>query len=363
MVPFLRRLSSKRENKSICPDCRQAKYEFQLPTAAGRGHLRCVQKMIHNGVDVNSPDGHQKTALHKAVSRRRPEIINFLLEKKANPSARDRHKLTPLHWAAYRGYLNGIKILLKAKADISAADKNQRHAIHLTASRGYIDCLSVLLEARAGLESQAHNKKTPLHCAAKHGHVKVVELLVGKGAKVNCTNKDNNTALHTAAYRGHLGAVRSLVETRSPLQIREAKQLTEMLQDIWPRIPTFLAKLITQFVVPLGADPNARNFEGKLALDRAVDRGRVETAKYLRTVSGPIERLKNKSKDCASHLRHLLHGLTSQLPYFVGPQPDEALPLLIPMGSADRLFFTVFQRAGVTTSTRSTSLARRHSSA
>jgi hypothetical protein len=65
----------------------------------------------------------QTTALHLAVNRKSSNVVNVLLQAKANVHRRDELGLTPLHYACYSGFRGITTALVDAGADLKAQDK------------------------------------------------------------------------------------------------------------------------------------------------------------------------------------------------------------------------------------------------
>ena len=73
---------------------------------------------------VNGKNNGDRTALHEAVDDKALEAAQRLLEVNADVNAVGSHRWTPLHVAAYCGHADLIEMLLEAKADPCARDKD-----------------------------------------------------------------------------------------------------------------------------------------------------------------------------------------------------------------------------------------------
>jgi outer membrane protein assembly factor BamB len=68
--------------------------------AARNGDLETVKKGIESGVDVDAKSAYGATALFFACDRGQEDVVNFLLEKGADPNAKDTfYKATPVTWS------------------------------------------------------------------------------------------------------------------------------------------------------------------------------------------------------------------------------------------------------------------------
>lgn len=69
-------------------------------------------------------DGKNGTALHQAVSDNALEATSYLLEVGAEVDAVEKHRHTPLHIAAACGHPELLEMLLQARADPCARDRD-----------------------------------------------------------------------------------------------------------------------------------------------------------------------------------------------------------------------------------------------
>uniref|UniRef100_A0A7E4VBG3 Ion_trans domain-containing protein n=1 Tax=Panagrellus redivivus TaxID=6233 RepID=A0A7E4VBG3_PANRE len=151
---------------------------------------------------------------------------------------------SPLLEACARGHAGVAKILLLHHARIDVFDENGRTALHLAAANGHVELTQVLLQYKAFVNSKAKNGEAPLHLAAQFGHVKVVNVLVqDHGASLEAITLDNQTALHFAAKYGQLG--------------------------------------VSQTLLALGANPNARDDKGQTPLHLAAENDYPDVVKLF----------------------------------------------------------------------------------
>ena len=81
---------------------------------------------------LNETDSDDLTALHyAAVNEGGDDALAFLLSKGINVDTRDKYNRTALHFAASSGLCHIMDILLKANADIHAVDNKGRSVLHI----------------------------------------------------------------------------------------------------------------------------------------------------------------------------------------------------------------------------------------
>ncbi|CAJ1066637.1 hypothetical protein NQZ68_029674 [Xyrichtys novacula] len=109
---------------------------------------------LDRGSDLLRPDHFGVTALHVASALDYQEMVQFLLDHKANPEARTvLDQQTPLHYAAKNDAAGSIRLLLQAGASISCTDYKHRTPLQLAANMERSEAAQVLMDfgAEAGL--------------------------------------------------------------------------------------------------------------------------------------------------------------------------------------------------------------------
>ncbi|KAF8483923.1 ankyrin repeat protein, partial [Russula ochroleuca] len=132
---------------------------------------------------------------------------------------------TPLASAAYNGDLEMVQVLLEYKADIDGRDAAGRTPLH-AASKGdhYKDpniapslsnVARLLLEHGADVNVRMNDQSTPLHLAVQWGRVEVVQALLQHGASVGAKDDRGRTALQVVSEKNHDEIVKLLSEHRA----------------------------------------------------------------------------------------------------------------------------------------------------
>lgn len=159
-----------------------------LMLAAMNGHVAAVRTLLEMGSDINAQiETNRNTALTLACFQGRHEVVQLLLEKKANVEHRAKTGLTPLMEAASGGYVEVGRVLLDYSADVNAppVPSSRDTALTIASDKGHVEFVELLLQR--GAQADVKNKKgnSPLWLAANGGHLEVVELLYKAKADID----------------------------------------------------------------------------------------------------------------------------------------------------------------------------------
>ena len=116
-----------------------------LHEAALNGHVRCIDKLVQMGANLQKSENQFGTALHVACLRGYVECARSLLHAGANPNAIKRHQ-TPLHIAALCGFEECAALLLEYGANVYQRNSQSKRPADLATDA---TCRNILL-ARAG---------------------------------------------------------------------------------------------------------------------------------------------------------------------------------------------------------------------
>src|SRR5688572_13991203 len=100
----------------------QAATDLRLVDAAMIGDRVAVQGLLQQKADINRAHGDGTTALHWAVLNNDLEMVQMLVQAKADVNATSRFDaITPLYLAATNGNSAIIEVLIGAGADVNKA--------------------------------------------------------------------------------------------------------------------------------------------------------------------------------------------------------------------------------------------------
>ncbi|XP_055309695.1 uncharacterized protein LOC129573326 [Sitodiplosis mosellana] len=203
-----------------------------LHFAARFGNKEIVQLLIENKADVNKKDDNGSTPLHWAAEKGRKEIVQLLIDKGADVHEKDYYGSTPLHWAA--------------KWDVNKKENDGSTPLHWAAEHVMYRCklcdrstcvvcmttrgrLNVVVSMDFIATCKLYIKKIMFHSKTNmffvatvqffsfihylSGHITVVELLCENGADIHAGNHDGHTSLHAAEVNGHQKVAKFLRDT------------------------------------------------------------------------------------------------------------------------------------------------------
>ena len=237
-----------------------------LSLAAAKGDRKMVELLLKKGAVVDGIiyriRNYEEAGfgpLHAAADAGQAAMIELLLSRKARINLETGDDHTPLHRAALSvapGADEAMGVLLKHKADLKSKDQFGKSPLLLAASAGKPGAVKLMLEAGADPKAAGETGCVAIHYAAMCGGVKrlykeTVEVLLQAGADPNARGYKGRTALHFAAravqWNGDFDLEAPLVDESKATGSKE----------------------VVALLLASGADPNAKDDDGKTPLDLA----------------------------------------------------------------------------------------------
>jgi ankyrin repeat protein len=179
-----------------------------LVTAAERGDVAAVQRLLKTGVAVDSRDNAGRTALLAATHANRVEVARVLIAAGADVNARDKIQDSPYLYAGAEGRNEILKMTLAAGADPKSVNRYGGTALIPAAHHGHPETVKILLATAIDKDHVNKLGWTALLEAVILGdggaiHTEIVRLLVAAGADVNIADRDGVTPFKHARQRGY----------------------------------------------------------------------------------------------------------------------------------------------------------------
>lgn len=286
--------------------------------AAASETTACLDYLLSKGFNCMQLDKQKMTPLLLAAKYGRAHNVELLLKAlQANKNDESTmadttmlpQKWTALHFASYYGSSDTCKTLIKLGANIGFQDSITKSSpLHFAATQGHLDCIKVLIEeGNTDVDIVDKFGSTPLHLACKNGQYDAVVALLSYGANVDTGDTSGNCPLHLAAAYGWLDIVQLLMETTecdpnpsnlwktTPCGIADRKDHTKVVryflgnkikkidvnfkdnegktllhhcvgQSFTSQYEAETALAKAKHLIACGADPNAKDIEGKATI-------------------------------------------------------------------------------------------------
>ena len=228
-----------------------------------------VSILLQAGVNVKERDDHDCAPIHHAARRGTAGVVRALLEAGADADARTTcfgihggSSWTPLHLAAEHNREPGVvTVLLEAGADLDAPTKEGRAPLHQAAANANPAVTEVLLEAGADVNAPSRAGETPLHVAAReNSNPAVPTLQLQAGADVNARDPRGYTPLHTAAENNaNPEIVTALITAGADVNARDPDGYVPPGRPANDRTPLLLALYRGGSVMGGAPEPTGRN--------------------------------------------------------------------------------------------------------
>jgi ankyrin repeat protein len=186
-----------------------------LVTAADRGEIVVVRRLLAERAPVNARDGRGRTALLAATQRNHVEIARLLINEGADVNIRDFNQDSPFLYAGAEGRVEILRLILRAGADLASVNRYGGTALIPACHRGHVEAVKLLLATDIDKDHVNSLGWTALLEAIVLGdggprHTEIVRLLAAAGANVNLPDRDGVTPLAHARQRGYPDMVRIL---------------------------------------------------------------------------------------------------------------------------------------------------------
>ncbi|KAI5621465.1 DNA-binding protein RFXANK [Silurus asotus] len=151
---------------------------LSLHQLAAHGEISKVRTQVASDAALlNSQDERGFTALMWAAAFGEIEMVQFLLEKGADPKTFARERESALSLASAGGYADIVQMLLQHNVDVNSYDWNGGTPLLYAVRGNHIKCVQALLLNGADITFEADSGYSPVALAIALGYKKMQKLL------------------------------------------------------------------------------------------------------------------------------------------------------------------------------------------
>jgi ankyrin repeat protein len=162
-------------------------------------------------------------AMREAISRRKYDILEHLIEIGGNVNARVYFGTTPLAYFAKRNNFEMVKkMIINYGADVNGISVWGNSALMFAVWNENIDMINFLIERGINVNLANKRKLTPLMAATIKENISIVKILLNNGADINMTDIGNYNALRYAIERNNETLIAILKEHGSEVIERKS---------------------------------------------------------------------------------------------------------------------------------------------
>lgn len=174
----------------------------QLPTermmsCAGNGDVDGLRSALQEGADPNFRRTDM-SALLLALSRGHEACALALLEANPNVNMKNNNGWRALHEAVLKNFPTVVDQLIDQGATITARDDHGTNALHVAVTAGSAPMAVRLLEEGAALDAVDHKGVAPLMIAVERRDLAMIDLLIDRGADPLQEDAEHRSSLDRA---------------------------------------------------------------------------------------------------------------------------------------------------------------------
>jgi Raf kinase inhibitor-like YbhB/YbcL family protein len=234
------------------------------------GDVAQARTIIAGGADVNAKDQDGVTALMRAASAGRGDMVRLLIASGADVNAKTTGGVTAAMMASLGGYVSALEPLLAAKADPNVKDNQGRTALMAAASSSGRQAVDALLKVGANVSMVDAGGSSALTYAAAEGNAGAVDALQKSGAKAG------SGEMILAAGRCNTTIVASLLGAGMSVNATEAGAPSPLFVAAGGNCLDTVDLLLAR-----GANVNATNGDGWTPLLKAAAAGNTDVVRRL----------------------------------------------------------------------------------
>ena len=179
-----------------------------LVSAAARGDIGDVRRLLADGAPVDARDRDRRTAVTAAALGDHVAVARMLIDAGADVDLQDAERNNPLLVCGVTGNVAMLREVLRAHPDVRITNRFGGTALIPASERGHVEMVRALLRTDIDVDHVNRLGWTALLEAVILGdggpaHRQIVQLLVDAGADLGIADRDGVTALEHARERGY----------------------------------------------------------------------------------------------------------------------------------------------------------------
>ncbi|GAB5355518.1 hypothetical protein AAMO2058_000212400 [Amorphochlora amoebiformis] len=266
---YIKNIQAKGDSMEYGWSCRLHKGD--LHWCAREGEFKEAESLLEGGADVNVKNNEGLTPLHLAIVSNRQEVVQLLLNYRANPAFKDAQGDTSLHLAMQKGTPGILQDLCKAKdSDVDVPNHNGVLPLEIAVVKGDLKSVQTLIAAKADPTKTSKERKVSIAWLAfitENRKPQLLDLLLSSSQKLrdyifNERNSDGDTIFHATAKRGHDDGLWLLLKWKADgANIKNAMKKTPLHAAVLSDAAVSRVKDTIELLVAYRALPNARDAE------------------------------------------------------------------------------------------------------
>ncbi|XP_071181366.1 uncharacterized protein [Mytilus edulis] len=210
--------------------------------ACQEGQTEVVQMLINNKADINKCRDTGLSPLYIACQNGHTEVVQMLINNKADINKCGDTGESPLFIACQNGHTEVVQMFINNKADINKCrDNDGVSPLFIACQEGHTEVVQMLINNKADINKCDNDGASPLYIACYNGHTEVVQMLINNKADINKCRDTGASSLFIACQEGHTELVQMLINNKadinkckdtgsSPLFIACQEGYTELVQ-------------------------------------------------------------------------------------------------------------------------------------
>ncbi|XP_071181368.1 uncharacterized protein [Mytilus edulis] len=205
-------------------------------------HTEVVQILINNKADISKCKDTGSSPLFMACQEGHTEVVQILINNKADINKCQDTGASPLLIACQNRHTEIVQMLINNKADTNKCSNDGVSPLYMVCQEGHTEVVQMLINNKADINKcRDTDGVSPLYIACQVGHTEVVQMLINNKADINKCKDDGASPLYIACENGHTKVVQMLIINKadinkwdndevSPLYIACEKGHTEVVQ-------------------------------------------------------------------------------------------------------------------------------------